>query len=115
MAETLLAPSTIKIFGRLITDLTFNYDRATTIIGGNNLLQRQLSTAVTPVSLTGGSVIAGNPTVTVASTFGLEPNMNVSSPTGELFQPNPLLLYLGRFHQGHNLTLTLRHWLQIIT
>ena len=81
MAETLLTPSTIKIFGRLITDLTFNYDQATTIIGGNNLLQRQLSTAVTPITLTGGSIIAGNSSVTVTSTVGLEPNMNVSSPT----------------------------------
>jgi len=81
MAETLLTPSTIKIFGRLITDLTFNYDQATTIIGGNNLLQRQLSTAVTPITLSGGSIIAGNSSVTVTSTVGLEPNMNVNSPT----------------------------------
>ncbi|MGC2782711.1 MAG: pentapeptide repeat-containing protein [Roseiarcus sp.] len=85
MAETLLTPSSVKIFGRVVTDVIFNYNQATTVIGGNNLLQRQLSTAFTPIALAGSSVIAANPIVTVTSTAGLEPNMTVSSPTDGAF------------------------------
>ena len=41
MAETLLTPSSIKLFGRLVTSLTFTND--TTQFGGNYFLQRQLA------------------------------------------------------------------------
>jgi hypothetical protein len=40
MAETLLTPSSIKLFGRVITSLKFTND--TTMFGGNYFLQRQL-------------------------------------------------------------------------
>jgi Pentapeptide repeats (8 copies) len=85
MAETLLTPSSIKIFGRVVTDLAFNYNQATTVIGGNNLLQRQLSTTTTSITLNGCQINAANTSVTVPFTSGLEPNMNVTSPTPEAF------------------------------
>src|SRR5271156_1277866 len=40
--ENLLTPSSIKLFGRVVRDLKFHYDSNTTVIGNNNLLQRQL-------------------------------------------------------------------------
>jgi hypothetical protein len=43
--ENLLAPSSIKLFGRVVRDLKFNYDPNTTVIGNNNLLQRQLASS----------------------------------------------------------------------
>jgi hypothetical protein len=42
MTENLLTPSVIKLFGRLMKDLQFNYDPDTVVSGYNNLLQRQL-------------------------------------------------------------------------
>ena len=46
MAETLLTSSSIKLFGRVLKDLKFNYDAADiTQIGANNFLQEQLAQA----------------------------------------------------------------------
>jgi hypothetical protein len=42
MTENLLTPSVIKLFGRVMNDLKFNYDPSTVVTGFNNLLQRQL-------------------------------------------------------------------------
>jgi hypothetical protein len=42
MTENLLTQSVIKLFGRLMTDITFKYDRNTVVAGYNNFLQHQL-------------------------------------------------------------------------
>jgi hypothetical protein len=46
--ENLLTPSSIKLFGRIVRDLSFHYDPNTTVIGNNNLLQRQLESGRNP-------------------------------------------------------------------
>jgi hypothetical protein len=40
--ETLLTPSSIKLFGRVVSSLTYNNDTANTGLGDNKFLQRQL-------------------------------------------------------------------------
>ena len=45
MSETLLTPSSIKLYGRLLNDLQYNYDATTVTIGSNNFLQQQLFSA----------------------------------------------------------------------
>jgi hypothetical protein len=45
MTETLLTPSSIKLYGRLLNDLQYNYDATTVTIGDNNFLQKQLFSA----------------------------------------------------------------------
>ena len=47
MAETLLTPSSIKLFGRILTDFSYQGDKPASdidksLIGSNNFLQRQL-------------------------------------------------------------------------
>jgi Pentapeptide repeats (8 copies) len=80
MPETLLTPSSIKIFGRILNDLNFNFNPATVTIGANNFLEQQLN-ANSVTATVNGRTAAG--TTTVASvtptTAGLAPNMNVSS------------------------------------
>ncbi len=44
MPETLLTPSSIKLFGRVVTSLTFSND--TISFGGNNFLQEQLAVKI---------------------------------------------------------------------
>jgi len=51
MAETLLTPSSIKLFGRVVNSLVFTND--TTVFGGNYFLQRQLAASVAPFDITG--------------------------------------------------------------
>ena len=88
MTENLLTPSLIKLFGRLMTDLQFNYDPNTIVSGYNNLLQRQLVNGY--VTITGTtSAIAGPPppvystTVSNVSTMiGLYIGMGVSAQSG---------------------------------
>jgi hypothetical protein len=43
MAETLLTPSSIKLFGRVMGSLTYNDDTSSSVLGCNNFLQHQLS------------------------------------------------------------------------
>ncbi|MBV8439007.1 MAG: hypothetical protein JO312_00340, partial [Hyphomicrobiales bacterium] len=43
MAETLLTPSSIKLFGRLVNSLTYTDDTSSAILGCNNFLQHQLA------------------------------------------------------------------------
>jgi hypothetical protein len=42
MAENLLTQSVIKLFGRVVRDLKFDYDQSTIVRGQNNFLQKQL-------------------------------------------------------------------------
>jgi hypothetical protein len=55
--ENLLTPSSIKLFGRVLRDLTFKYDVNTTVIGGNNLLQRQLASSTQTTIQINGAII----------------------------------------------------------
>jgi hypothetical protein len=61
MPETLLTPSSIKLFGRVVTSLAFTND--TTAFGGNFFLQRQLAVGtqfdITGTTITNGYTIAG--------------------------------------------------------
>jgi hypothetical protein len=50
MTENLLTPSVIKLFGRLVNDLSFNYDPNTVVQGYDNLLQRQLANGPLPIT-----------------------------------------------------------------
>jgi len=74
MPETLLTPSSVKLFGRVMNSLVFTND--TYSFGGNYFLQRQLAAVGTISQL--GSTVAGSPTVTVPSTSGLHVGNAVS-------------------------------------
>jgi hypothetical protein len=76
MPETLLTPSSIKLFGRLLKGLNFTND--TFPFGGNYFLQRQLA-AIGTINLT-ASTQGGSSTVTVTSVSGLA---NGQSVTGD--------------------------------
>lgn len=114
--ENLLTPSTIKLFGRRVTDMHFKYDPNTLVSGYNNLLQRQLADG--SISLTISGVITANPTpppqfldtvsnVSPPTMFGLAPGMAVSasypapagSPAGtppiQVFDPDTVISLLG--------------------
>jgi hypothetical protein len=110
MTENLLTPSVIKLFGRVMNDLQFNYDASTVVSGYNNLLQRQLANG--SVNLTVNGVITPNPgapppyldTVTNVSTMvGLFSGMEVNStffPGGggagvQVFAPGTTILTIG--------------------
>jgi hypothetical protein len=102
MAETLLTTSSIKLFGRVMTDLSFNYSQYTVIIGGNNLLQRQLNTASQPIIITGATVANNSQIVQVAApltTSGLEPNMNITSTPTNIFATPPTILSVDSVQQ----------------
>jgi hypothetical protein len=84
MPETLLTPSSIKLFGRVLRDLTFNYDLTETVsIGSNNFLQQQLSSNLNPIIVVGTTTTgAGNQYVTAVNTLGgLESGMTVTAQT----------------------------------
>ena len=52
MAETLLTPSSIKLYGRVVQSLTYNNDTAGTGLGDNKFLQKQLeANGVNPPTL----------------------------------------------------------------
>jgi hypothetical protein len=91
MAETLLTPSSIKMYGRILRDLKYTDDAP--VIGANNFLQRQLA-GFAPITLT-GTTTAANPHVTgVSSTAGLAVGMTVSAVTGavSVFMPNTTIV-----------------------
>jgi hypothetical protein len=78
MAETLLTASSIKMYGRILSDLAYVDDAP--VLGANNFLQRQLAGG--PLTIF-GTIAAGTlslVTVVVGSTTGLAPGMPVSSP-----------------------------------
>jgi len=84
MTENLLTPSVIKLFGRVLGDLAFNYDPNTVVTGYNNLLQRQLvnGNSRSPLSVT-GTTDGTTPLVTnVSPILGLSPGMIVTASSG---------------------------------
>lgn len=58
MPETLLTPSSIKMFGRVVTSLTYTNDTTAFALGNNNFLQRQLSAAAYAISVLGTTNVA---------------------------------------------------------
>jgi hypothetical protein len=101
MTENLLTPSVVKLFGRVMNDLKFQYDPSTVVAGYNNLLQRQLfghsppPAPASPVQVQGCIVTSNSYTVyTANSTIGLATGMVVSITTansGEYFSPNTII------------------------
>jgi hypothetical protein len=84
MVETLLTASSIKLYGRVLYDLLYNYDPNTVVEGFNNFLQSQLSTGQVQLSVI-GTTQANNATVNVSSSssvVGLAPGMTVSATSG---------------------------------
>jgi hypothetical protein len=97
MAETLLTPSSIKLFGRLLTDLVFKYNPKTVVRGFNNFLQHQLN--ANSVNLTGTTTL-GSTTVSAVNTLaGLQPGMTVSASAGAtptpVFAANTVITSIG--------------------
>jgi hypothetical protein len=97
MTENLLTPSVIKLFGRRLNDLQFNYDSATVVTGYNNFLQRQLNAGGVSVSVNGVTIL-GNTTVTTVSTLvGLAAGMTVSATSAgaPVFSQNTIITSIG--------------------
>lgn len=83
MTETLLTPSSIKLYGRVVRDLNLNYDGTTVASGANNFLQSQLGAG--PVAVTGTTTVAAATASTVtavSSVIGLVPGMTVTATSG---------------------------------
>jgi hypothetical protein len=99
MAETLLTPSSIKLFGRVVNSLTYKDD--TSPFGYNNFLQKQLA-AGPPISTAGsilndvvpksGDANQNDPYLVtgVASTTGLVPGMTITGWTQPIVGPPPI-------------------------
>ena len=95
MPETLLTQSNVKLFGRVLRDLTYSYDANTNVQGANNFLQSQLNSG--PISIT-GTTTAGQTTVTnVSSVVGLVPGMVVTGTSGgnPVFAANTYISSIG--------------------
>jgi hypothetical protein len=96
MVETLLAPSTIKLFGRTVTDLQYNYNSQTIVTGVNHFLQNQLASGagivVHGIAAAGSNVVTGLDTL-----IGLEPGMTVTASYNgnQVFAPGTTILGLG--------------------
>src|SRR5580700_1218606 len=95
MTETLLTQSSIKLFGRVVRDISFNYDPATVVQGNNNFLQGQLSSG--PVTVIGNTNIAQTTVTAVSSVVGLVPGMTVTarSAGNDVFAPNTYISSIG--------------------
>lgn len=99
MSETLLTPSSIKLFGRVLNSLTYTND--TYPFGYNNFLQRQLAGGLS-IQTTGnilnnvvpqtGDANQNDPyTVTgVAATTGFVPGMTITGWTQPIVGPPPI-------------------------
>ncbi len=75
MVETLLTPSSIKLYGRLVKGLSFD-SKDTNPFGGNYFLQRQF-TAFGTITLV-VSTVAGSPTLSPKSLSGLAVGQTVT-------------------------------------
>jgi hypothetical protein len=99
MAETLLTPSSIKLFGRVMQDLLFKYDLTETVsIGSNNFLQQQLSANLNSIVVTGVTALNNNVVTAVSTLSGLEPGMTVTGVNaagGQVFPLGTTIRYLG--------------------
>jgi hypothetical protein len=99
MSENLLTQSVIKLFGRVMNDLKFQYDPATVVSGYNNLLQRQLVNGNVLITGTTTQTAAGPPAVysnivsAVSDMSGLFTGMFVSAPG--VFSPNTTITTVG--------------------
>jgi hypothetical protein len=95
MVETLLAVSTIKLYGRIVTDLSYNYNSKSVVTGANRFLQNQFATGanigVTGIATAGSNVITG-----VNTLVGLGPGMTVAvSYNQQVFATVTTILGLG--------------------
>ena len=87
MAETLLTPSSIKMYGRILTDLIFNYNANTVVIGNNNFLQGQFT--ATPNVQFNGTTTTGTLKITNASTIvGIRAGMTINNPAANVYLNN---------------------------
>jgi hypothetical protein len=95
MTENLLTPSVIKLFGRVMNDLSFNYDPSTVVQGYNNLLQRQLFNGATSTTVTVTNcrvIFDGTSGVEVSPVFLDPPSSNHSiTVTPAISQNNPVI------------------------
>jgi hypothetical protein len=87
MTENLLTPSVIKLFGRVMNDLSFNYDPSTVVTGFNNLLQRQLYNGYDGSTPT--TVIIEACTVVFNYNTGISTSTVVLDPNGSLVRITP--------------------------
>jgi hypothetical protein len=83
MTETLLTPSSIKIYGRVLSDLSFNYASDTVSIGGNNFLQQQLSPP--SVAFTGNTTNASQDVTAMSTLWGISPGMSITTTANNVF------------------------------
>jgi hypothetical protein len=106
MPETLLTPSSIKLFGRVMSSLQYADD--TTTIGNNNFLQKQLALPPIPgTPFVGGtpapaglnpssSAIRDARTILTAQTEALLPGMLVTgltaAPSAQVFNPGTYIV-----------------------
>jgi hypothetical protein len=84
MVETLLTPSNIKLYGRIVNSLQYIDDTATnaTLLGSNNFLQHQLAVNQSIVTFTGATAVSGRTiTVSAAALANLAPGMLVTGLT----------------------------------
>lgn len=86
MAETLLTPSSVKMYGRIMSDLAFNYNASTVVIGSNNFLQEQFSPY--GVNLTGTTTNGSKDITPVSSVADIGVGMNLSTPINGVFLNN---------------------------
>jgi hypothetical protein len=86
MSETLLTPSSIKIYGRLVSDLSYKYNRRTVKIGGDNFLWHQLRPLDT-VTFHGTATITQEVITNVTSLDGIFDGMNITCGTAAII-PN---------------------------
>ncbi len=87
MAETLLTPSSIKLFGRVVTSLSFTND--TVPFGGNYFLQRQLAANV-DFGISGttyGTATTNAYTITNIAPSTSFPNLTVGMTVSEVGDP----------------------------
>jgi len=86
MPETLLTPSSIKLFGRAMTSLTYTDD--TRPFGNNNFLQRQLSQKIAPLTVLAVEITIDGE-VSLAAPAETLPGMLV---TGAGISPNTFII-----------------------
>jgi Pentapeptide repeats (8 copies) len=97
MVETLLAPSTIKLYGRVVKDLSYKYDPESVVTGVNHFLQNQLATGAAVPNLSGIATANSNSVTGVNSLAGLHPGMTVSATYqgNQVFNASTTILSLG--------------------
>ena len=81
MAETLLTPSSIKLFGRIMSGIIFSNN--TTAFGGNYFLQRQLSAAYSYNNINGSILQTTTYQITIAGPPGTMQDLTVGMTLAE--------------------------------